>query len=194
MGTRSGSDLPRFEGGPRMRGHKLASLLAVVALFTLPAMAGDGADCKDKENASVAHAGHKAEYKKCTAGTQECLDAMAAKLRSGGFVGVELEPDEATGAYAVIRVVPGSPAEAAGIEAGDVLYALDGIKLSEENEAALKAAKKDWKAGQVVTYTVKRHGDDRKVTLTLAPMPEEVIAKWVGKHMLEHASTEVATK
>lgn len=132
--------------------------------------------------------------KKCTASTQECLDVMAAKMKNSGWVGVELEQDEVTGTLTVKRVIPGSPAEAAGIQEGDVLHALNGVRIAKDNEDALKKARKEWKPGQSVVYTVKRDGLDRQVTITLAPMPADVMAKWIGEHMLQHASAEVSEK
>jgi C-terminal processing protease CtpA/Prc len=149
--------------------------IAIMALFTVVVLAGH-------------------EGKKCAYSTQECLDHMAAKMKNMGFVGVELDKDEATGALKVLRVIPDSPAEAAGIQAGDVLFALNGVRISEDNEKALQKVKKEWAPGQSVTYTIKRDGADREVTLTLAPMTADVMAKWIGSHMLEHASTEIAEK
>jgi hypothetical protein len=35
---------------------------------------------------------------------------------------------------------------------------------------------------------------DRKVAITLAPMPADILARYIGNHMLEHATVEVATK
>lgn len=128
---------------------------------------------------------------KCTAGTQDCLDKMAAKLKNSGFVGVELDRDETTGILTVTSVIPATPAEAAGIQKGDILYALNGVTISKGNEEALKAARAEWKPGQQVSYTIRRDGADRKVSLTLAPMPADVMAKWIGQHMMEHASVEV---
>lgn len=139
-----------------------------------------------------AWAGHNGE--KCNYPTQECLDHMAEKLKSSGWVGVELDFDEATGVPTVTKVVPGSPAEAAGIQPGDIFVALNGVKMNKDNEEALKAAKKDWKPGQSVTYTISRNGYDKKVDLTLAPMPADVMAVWIGQHMLMHANTQVADK
>ena len=74
-----------------------------------------------------------------------------------------------------------------------MLYALNGVRISKENDAALAKARREWKPGQSVTYTIKRNGTDREVTLTLAPMPADVLAKWIGKHMLEHVSADVAS-
>jgi C-terminal processing protease CtpA/Prc len=139
-----------------------------------------------------AWAGHSGE--KCNYPTQECLDHMAEKLKSSGWVGVELDFDEATGVPTVTKVVPGSPAEAAGIQAGDIFVALNGVKMNKDNEEALKATKKEWKPGQSVTYTISRNGYDKKVDLTLAPMPADVMAVWIGQHMLMHANTQVADK
>jgi C-terminal processing protease CtpA/Prc len=117
---------------------------------------------------------------------------MATKMKNSGFVGVELDVDEATGVYTVKKTVPGSPAEGAGIQAGDVLYALNGVRIAKGNHEALEKARGEWKPGTAVTYTIRRNGLDRQVELTLAPMPADVLAAWIGNHMLEHANTELA--
>jgi len=137
-------------------------------------------------------AGH--DGKKCDMNTQDCLNQMAANMKNSGWIGVELDVDEASGTYKVEKVVPDSPAEAAGLQPGDVLFAMNGIKNAEENEKALKKVKQDLKPGSSVTYTVKRNGYDREVKITLAPMPTDVMAKWIGKHMMDHATSEVAAK
>jgi len=129
---------------------------------------------------------------KCTASTQECLDMMAAKMKSSGWIGVELDHDEETGAMSITKVIPGSPAETAGLRVGDELYSLNGVKLAGAAEPALKQARGEWKPGQQVNYIVKRSGAEQKMTLTLAAWPADVLAKMVGQHMLEHATMEVA--
>ena len=136
-------------------------------------------------------AGH--DGKKCSYSTQDCLDHMAAKMKTSGWVGVELEYKE-SGALTVLKVIPGSPAEGAGIQPGDELFALNGVEINDKNDEALKKAKKDWKPGQNVNYTIKRDGQSKQIALTLAPMPAEVLARFIGEHMLEHAATEVAAK
>jgi C-terminal processing protease CtpA/Prc len=170
------------------RSAKLIAILALTLLALAPiAMAGEGKDCAGKD-AAAAKEMHAA--KKCTYNTQECLDHMAAKLQSSGWVGIELDKDD-SGVMTVQRVVPGSPAEQAGFQVGDVLFALNGIEISDKNESALKTAKKDWKPGQSVSYTLKRDGRPVNANLTLGVMPADVLAKFIGEHMLEHASTEV---
>ena len=156
-----------------MHRHLWLILVAVAMLAVLPAFAGD--------------------HSKCKMNTQDCLDHMAASMKSSGWVGVELDTENPEG-YAVNKVIPGSPAEAAGIEAGDILVALNGVTLKKENDEALMKARKDWKPGQTVSYTVKRAGAVRQVSLTLASWPADVIARSIGEHMLEHASSgEIAS-
>lgn len=132
------------------------------------------------------------ESKKCNLSTQDCLDQMATKMKTYGWVGVELERDNESGTLTVLKVVPGSPAEAAGIQHGDTLYALNGVRIIKDNEEALTKARKEWKPGQSVTYTIHRGGAERQVTLTLAPMPADVLARYIGEHMLEHAGADLA--
>jgi C-terminal processing protease CtpA/Prc len=170
------------------RSAKWIAIVALTLLVLAPlAVAGEGKDCEGK---SAAAAKDMHASKKCSYGTQDCLDHMAAKMKSSGWVGIELEKDD-SGVMTVQRVVPGSPAEQAGFQAGDVLFALNGIEISDKNESALKAAKKDWKPGQNVNYTLKRDGRQVNANLTLGVMPADVLAKFIGEHMLEHASAEV---
>jgi S1-C subfamily serine protease len=134
--------------------------------------------------------------KKCNVPVQECLDHMSSVLKSSGWVGIEFEPGTGPdGGYYVTRVLAGSPAEKAGLQVGDVLTALNGVRIVKDNDAALAKVRKDWKPGQSVTYTVKRQGLNRDISLTLAPMPTDVMARWIGEHMLEHLSAQnVASK
>ena len=131
---------------------------------------------------------------KCKAATQECLDKMAAKLKTRGWVGIEMEQDEETGTLTINRVVPGSPAEAAGFQTGDVLKAMNGIAMAEENEEKLQVARKEMTPGAKVSYTVDRAGQDVEVPVELGELPQEVLAQWVGMHMLAHSKVEIAAK
>ncbi len=66
----------------------------------------------------------------------------------------------------VQEVMPGSPAAAAGIRAGDVLVALDGAPIADLRgySAALKAQQ----PGDTVELTVRRDGEEKVLTATLA--------------------------
>ena len=65
-------------------------------------------------------------------------------------------------------------------------------ELNEENEKKLDENRKSWKPGSSVTWTMRRDGNDRDLAITLAPMPADVLARYVGTHMLEHAQMELA--
>lgn len=142
-------------------------------LLALPAWAGEG---------------------KCTYSTQDCLDHMA-NMRTAGWVGIEYDKDANSHKLLVKNVLEGSPAAAAGLRAGDLMVALNGVKLEGASDADLKKARAEWKPGQQVQYTVVRDGKSQDLTLTLGSWPADMLAKTVGKHMLEHAaSAEVSSK
>ncbi len=128
----------------------------------------------------------KKDAYQCTMATQDCLNKMTEHLKQTGWVGIEYEPQE-TGYWKIKRVVPESPAEAAGLQPKDIIFAMNGIEFSEKNEKKLKAASKERKPGIEITYTVKRGEHDKDISLTLAPMPADVMAQWIGRHMLDHA-------
>ncbi len=154
---------------------RTAFIIVLVALFTtIPAFAGKG---------------HK-----CTKPVQTCLNDMVAKLKSTGFIGVELDDEKKHGGKLVVtKVIEGSPAESAGIRAGDELFALNGIRFNEKNHKALKKVKVP---GKTVTCTIKRNGVDKEFKIKLVPMPADMLAKYIGEHMMEHsqAATKVAKK
>jgi C-terminal processing protease CtpA/Prc len=149
--------------------------LLLAAVVAVPALAG-GSDCS-----------------KCTENTQACLDAMVAKLQHRGWVGVELDKDD-YGKLTVTDVIPDSPAQRAGLRDGDVLVALNGVEFGEKNKKALHAVKKEMAVGKTITYTVKRDGYKKQIDVTLGKVPDEVLAAWVGEHMLDHSAIEVAQK
>lgn len=140
---------------------------------------------------SVAVAGDKHP---CTAGTQECLDKMVAKFQAKGWLGVETEQLE-TGRWQVTSVYPDSPAAVAGFMPGDVLVAMNGIEISDENKDALKKAKHGLGPGSDVTYVVKRQGGKVTLAATLGSVPTAVAAEWIGGHMVaNHSEIKLASK
>jgi predicted metalloprotease with PDZ domain len=172
-----------------MKSKTWICLIVLVALAVVPALAGS--ECSGKKAAAAAKtASHSHE---CTADTQFCLNKMATKLKNKGWVGIELDVNEETGAMTVARVEYDSPAQSAGMREGDVLLALNGIRFDSEDKEQLHAAKKQMTIGSRVSYTVERKGREKNVDVTLAAVPEDVMAKWVGQHMLGHATIELAS-
>jgi len=131
---------------------------------------------------------------KCMSDTQTCLNRMAEKLANKGWIGVELDSDEETGALTIRVVVDDSPAQAAGFKAGDRLVAVNGVVIAEADEDAMKATWSQMVPGKTVTCTIGRDGHAKEVDVTLARLPEDVMARWIGGHMLEHATMATAQK
>ena len=136
--------------------------------------------------AVLSTAGEKSS--KCPHTTQECLDYMATKLRDRGWVGISYEMDDTRGGLDVRRVIASSPAQKAGILEGDLILSLNGVRFAgEANQDAMKKNADLMKPGNTITYRLLRNGKELDVKVTLAPMPDDVLAQLVGMHMLEHA-------
>lgn len=80
-----------------------------------------------------------------------------------GFLGIEVE--EGKDSVAIKSVLPGSPADKAGLKAGDKITNLGSKSVEKIVQLAEQASKRP--AGDEVTFTVERDGSERKITLTL---------------------------
>jgi putative serine protease PepD len=69
----------------------------------------------------------------------------------------------------VSGVVPGSPAEKAGITKGDIITALGNRTIQDPSE--LRAAVHEEPAGASLNATLIRGGDQQQVTITLGSSP-----------------------
>ena len=145
--------------------RKLLILSVLATLIALPAAAGEG--------------------KKCTASTQDCLNKMVSHLKNKGLVGVDGEWDEVRGGFRIDSFLEGSRAPQAGVRAGDLLLAINGIALSDEKASMADRANR--KPGATVSITVSRDGGKHDMQVTMISMSDEQIAMYVGRHMFEHA-------
>jgi len=153
---------------------RVGVLLAVVMLAAAPVMAGDKG--------------------KCDGNPDDCAKKMTQKLAQKAWLGISYDTDE-NGRWVVSEVEPGSPAQKAGFEKGDVMLAVDGVEYSKENKAELKEVYAKLKPGSEATYIVKRQGGKVKLQATLAHVPEELQAKWIAEHLSEsHSETQMASK
>jgi serine protease Do len=119
---------------------------------------------------------------------------MIAKYQQKGWLGVELDKAD-NGRWAVARVFPDSPAEKAGFKAGDVFVSVNGVEMSKDNKDALKKAKHSMTPGSRASYVVARQGSKVKLNAELGSVPTEVIAEWVGEHMIhDHTEMKLASK
>ena len=148
------------------------AMLLVLAIFGSQALAGED---------------HKCDHE-----TEQCLNHMAEKLQGRGWSGVEMDYHD--GAAAVKAVHAGTPADKAGVKVGDVLLAINGVEVNEENHEKLAAFEDQMKPGKSFDYTIGRNGKEKQIKLTLVDMPQSAVAAIVGDHMLTgHTSVELAS-
>ncbi len=149
--------------------HALIVAVGALALTVAPAAWAGGAHCNEQH-------------------TQASYNEMAQKLATKGYLGLSTEKN-AAGTYQVKGIEAGSPAAAAGFQVGDVLVALNGVALNDAQKEALMKVKSTLGPGKTATYTIQRAGAERKVAATLSEVPREVLARWVGEHVIEHSPT-----
>ncbi|HET8946854.1 MAG TPA: PDZ domain-containing protein [Candidatus Polarisedimenticolia bacterium] len=141
----------------------------------------------DSKTAGASDSKSSSSKEKCPYTTQDCLNHMASRLKASGWIGIEYEPAEG-GTITVQKVVPGSPAEKAGVQPGDVLFSINGVEIRNENNEALK--KIDRRPGQTIHYVIKRNGIAKPIDIVLGQWPADLLAKYIGEHMLEHAEAD----
>ena len=100
---------------------------------------------------------------------------------SRGYIGIapqEVTRDIAKGfgnpdlkGVAIAQVEPGTPAERAGLQVGDVITAVNGSPVSDVNQFRLQVA--GMAPGTKVDLKIVRNGHDQNANLTLAELPNE---------------------
>ncbi|MCG8460771.1 MAG: PDZ domain-containing protein [Holophagales bacterium] len=161
--------IPALRTAPRnARWATALALAAAISIPVLPALAGDG---------------HR--EKRCQAETQECLDRLATKLRAKAWAGFDKAKTD-DGRIRVDSIAPGGPAAQAGLRAGDVILAIEGVELRLDagGKAELHRLQKSLVPGAVVRYQVERRGTVQEIAVTLGRIPEAQIAETVGRHLL----------
>ena len=126
----------------------------------------------------------------CDADLDDCLTQMSRELgNKKGWVGIELDRED-DGTLTITRVISGSPAEAAGLAAGDRILALNGVAYVGGDRAALKKAYQSMKPEQTITYTIDRGGKELEIDILLARLPDRIKAQWTAKHLVEGHAQE----
>lgn len=99
---------------------------------------------------------------------------------SGEFSGVGVSMEDVDGKCRVVAPIPGTPADKAGILAGDIITKVDGVDISSM-DLNLIVLKIKGEAGTSVTLTIDRNG----LTMTF-PLTREIIkTNSVSFHMVE---------
>jgi S1-C subfamily serine protease len=71
------------------------------------------------------------------------------------------------GGLVIDQVLPGSPAEKAGLLPGDQLIAVEGIEIREVKEIHDALSEKGW--GNDITFTITREGKQKEIAVKLPP-------------------------
>ena len=105
-------------------------------------------------------------------------EIIATGQAHNAYVGVSLDPTVGGGAAiakasssqsAATPIQPGSPAAKAGLQAGDVITAVNGTHVASVNQFVATIA--NYAPGNVVTLTVNRGGSNKTIKLTLGSQP-----------------------
>lgn len=88
-----------------------------------------------------------------------------------------------SGAVTVAQVAPGSPAAKAGLRSGDIVTAVNGVKLASGKECAASAScgAGSCSVGSKVTYTVQRDGARKDIAVRLVKMPADAASRWAAQ-------------
>jgi len=93
-----------------------------------------------------------------------------------------------SGRLTVADVAKGSPADRAGLRAGDIVVAVNGYNVADNEGHAQCASKADCNVGSSLTYTVLRGRSTKEVKLKLEKMP----ANTAGRYANHQASFDPA--
>ncbi len=104
-------------------------------------------------------------------------DIIATGQAHNAYVGVSLDPTVSGGAAIAKNsstagaspIVPGSPAAKAGLEAGDLITAVNGTPVASVNQFVATIA--NYAPGDTVTLTVNRNGQSKSIKVTLGAQP-----------------------
>ena len=131
-----------------------------------------------------------------------CLGAMVGAM-GGYFIGhqassrwnermapdsfeMPMLPDLAGMQGALVQeVVAGSPAEAAGVQVGDIITAVDGTPIDANHRLADVVSQ--YQPGDRVKITVWRAGDAKSVTATLGENPQDSTRPYLGVRYADFA-------
>lgn len=146
-------------GGPlaNMRGEVIGINTAVAR--------GDG-------NSAANNIGFAISVDETLAVLTQLREQAAGSTREEGFLGVSLEARTDGGVGSIIATVqPGSPADEAGINVGDIVLAVDGEPVN--GQAGLVAAIRDRDAGDTISIDLVRDGERVTVSATLVARPRQ---------------------
>jgi len=126
----------------------------------------------------LAPGGASAAEPRCELDATTCLEHFE-RMRRRPWLGVKFDKDS-TGRMVVHEVVPGSPAQRAGVRAGDVLRGIEG-----QPPAQWFAGKAGWGPQERGSITILRGNREKTLVVVYEAIPEDLFARIVGLHMIE---------
>jgi putative serine protease PepD len=104
----------------------------------------------------------------------DTVKSVADTLISGGkvqhaYLGIQVSDAANSGGAKVDSVVSNSPADSAGLKAGDVITAIDGKQITDADD--LTAAVNVYKPGDKATITLDRSGSTKSISVTFGSRP-----------------------
>jgi len=96
---------------------------------------------------------------------------------NAGYLGISGENVQACG-ISILQVKPGTPAETAKLQIGDVIVAIDNTPITSVND--LRTRIQNHKAGDSVVLTYQRSSQNLTVTVTLSAVPPTTSATQVA--------------
>ena len=104
----------------------------------------------------------------------DTVKSVADTLISGGkvqhaYLGIQVGDAANGGGAKVASVVSGSPADKAGLQAGDVITAIDGKQIATADD--LTALVNSYKPGDKAALTVDRNGSTKSISVTFGTRP-----------------------
>ncbi len=115
----------------------------------------------------------------CPLPVTECL-LRFQRMRERPWLGVDVELDSVTQQRVIVTVAPEGPADKAGMRVGDILIGIEG-----QPPAQWFAGKAGWKDSEDLPVAVVRGGVTKPLTLKARGVPEDILTRAVGVHMLE---------
>ena len=107
--------------------------------------------------------------------TPEAVKARDASL-SGTFVGIGTVLDEKAGSLVITRVLHDSPAEKAGVKAGDEILTVDGTRITGLTKAQVASRVRGPEGTQVTLELKDPAGVTRSVTITRAKLDRPLVS------------------
>jgi len=97
--------------------------------------------------------------------TADVANEYDLKVQNGAYIAPSSDPTTAP------SIVPGSPAESAGLQERDIITELDGTKIDSSH--SLTSLLDQHQPGDKVTLTIIRDGDSKQVDVTLGAAPTD---------------------